>query len=83
MVRIDPPSRTHPISDAEKTPIMERERRQRDLESNWPGAKKGKGKVGETPWPIPHPSPGPKSAFDMDSPLNTQSKGWGRVSWKR
>jgi hypothetical protein len=74
MIRIDPPSsmartRWH---EEEKTPIIEDEKRKRDIEKGFKSYN-----------PVAQVTPGLQSTFDMDSPRYAQGTGWPRMFGKK
>jgi hypothetical protein len=73
-VRIDPPSgatRTQ-RNEEEKTPILEDDRRKRDVENGFKSYN-----------PVAQVTPGIQSSFDMDSPRNTHGTGWSKMFGKK
>jgi hypothetical protein len=73
-VRIDPPSgagRTRQ-SEEEKTPILDDEKRKRDVEKGFKGYKQAA-----------QATPGIQSSFDMDSPRNAHGAGWPKMFGKK
>jgi hypothetical protein len=74
MVRIDPPSskaRTQ-RSEEEKTPILEDDRRRRDIEKGFKSYKQ-----------VAQVTPGLQSSFDMDSPRDAHGAGWPKMFGKK
>ena len=73
-MRIDPPpsaARTWQTEE-EKTPIMEDERRKRDVEKGFKSYKQ-----------VAQVTPGIQSSFDMDSPRDAHGAGWPKMFGKK
>jgi hypothetical protein len=59
-------------NEEEKTPILEDEKRKRDVEKGFKSYK-----------PVAQVTPGLQSSFDMDSPRNPQGAGWAKMFGKK